>query len=65
MTKSCNECGFLVSGHMPATSGNRLLICEECLRVVCEKCAKKKRMHCPNKHCQSSKLRALTEEELD
>ncbi|GAB4331158.1 MAG: hypothetical protein Kow0069_38790 [Promethearchaeota archaeon] len=65
MTKSCNECGFLLSAHMPVTGDNILLICEECLRVVCLDCAKKKRMRCPNKHCKSKKLRQLTQEELD
>ncbi|MHA1715811.1 MAG: hypothetical protein ACTSXP_09205 [Promethearchaeota archaeon] len=65
MTKSCNQCGFLVSAHLPAPKDNKLLICEDCLRIVCLKCAKKKRMRCPNKHCKSKRLRELTQEELD
>ncbi|MFX0102373.1 MAG: hypothetical protein ACFFCS_22600 [Candidatus Hodarchaeota archaeon] len=65
MVKSCNECGFLLSPHQPVSGDNKLLICEECLRIVCVKCLKKKRGHCPNKHCKSKKLRELELEELD
>ncbi|HME52001.1 MAG TPA: hypothetical protein VKM55_07275 [Candidatus Lokiarchaeia archaeon] len=65
MTKSCNECGFLLSSHQPVAGDNKLLICEECLRIVCAKCAKKKGNRCPNKNCKSKKLRELTLEEID
>ena len=65
MVKSCNECGFLLSPHKPIVGDNKLLICQECLRIVCSDCAKKKRNKCPNKKCKSKKLRELTLEELD
>ncbi len=65
MTKACNECGFLLSPHQPIAENNKLLICQECLRIVCIKCAKKKRNRCPNKKCKSKILRELTLEELD
>lgn len=65
MVRSCNECGFLVSAHQPPTGGNVLLVCEDCLRVVCKACAKRKGNKCPNKACKSKRLRELTEEEID
>lgn len=65
MVKSCNECGFLLSPHQPIVSDNKLLICQDCLRIICSKCAKKKRNRCANKKCKSKKLRELTLEELD
>jgi len=65
MVKSCNECGFLLSPHNPISGDNKLMICQECLRIVCSDCAKKKRNRCPNKKCKSKKLRELTLEELD
>lgn len=65
MVKSCNQCGFLLSPYEPISGDNYLLICQDCLRIICKKCAKKKRNHCPNKKCKSKRLRELTLEELD
>ena len=54
-----------MSSHQPVAGDNKLLICEDCLRIVCAKCAKKKGNKCPSKSCKSKKLRELTLEEID
>ncbi len=65
MTKTCSECGTLFSAYNPVQKGNRLLICVNCLRVVCANCASKSRNRnkCVNKKCRG-KLRELELEEL-
>ena len=64
MVKSCNECGVLFSPYEPVKEGNHLLICQDCLRIVCLQCSKKKKNKgkCPDKKCRGP-LRQLEIEE--